>query len=186
MFYFIKIHVINYSYLEFIKFIFVLIIYVKMFISRRQYAWLNNRYYYNYQRLNKNYLDNRNKILFISADPFLVKGCLLDDSLSIAFKVNKRNTSKIFGSPFGCVAAKWRLNPSPLTQKARFFTTKGSQQTQDFILNTENKNKIFFEQWLVGVMDGDGSFSIVHQNNIIYYIIIDLNLSISRRVNCGI
>jgi len=31
-------------------------------------------------------------------------------------------------------------------------------------LNVENPNKIWFEQWLVGITDGDGSFSIIKQN----------------------
>jgi Cytochrome C and Quinol oxidase polypeptide I/LAGLIDADG endonuclease len=71
-------HVINYSCFIFI----ILITYVKMFISWRQYAWVENRYYSTHQRLNEEHL-----------------------------------------------------------------------------------NKFWFEQWLVGITDGDGTFSIVRQND---------------------
>ncbi len=90
----IEIYVINYSCLIWII---SLITYVKMFIARRQYAWVNNKCYFTHQRLNKEYL-----------------------------------------------------------------------------LNNENKNnKIWFEQWLVGITDGDGTFHIVHFNgkwNLVYKI----------------
>lgn len=68
-------YVINYSCL--------IITYVKMFISRRQYAWVNNKFYFIHQRLNGEYLNK----------------------------------------------------------------------------------KIWFKQWLIGVTDGDGTFSIIYQNN---------------------
>jgi len=90
----IEIYVINYSCLIWII---SLITYVKMFIARRQYAWVNNKCYSTHQRLNKEYL-----------------------------------------------------------------------------LNNENKNnKIWFEQWLVGITDGDGTFQIAHCNgkwNLVYKI----------------
>lgn len=77
---FYRTHVINYS-----CYIIILIAYVKMFIARRQYAWVKIKYFSTHQRLNEEYL------------------------------------------------------------------------------NKNNKN--WFEQWLVGVTDGDGTFSIVRQNN---------------------
>jgi len=61
---------------------------VKMSVARRQYAWVDNKYYSTHQRLNKEYLNYNNK-----------------------------------------------------------------------------NNKIWFEQWLVGMTDGDGTFCIVRQNN---------------------
>jgi hypothetical protein len=79
--------VINYSCF---KYIYILLTYVKMFIARRQYAWVNNKGYSTHQRLNKEYLNRK------------------------------------------------VLNPN---------------------------NKLWFEQWLVGMTDGDGTFSIVRQNN---------------------
>ena len=43
-----------------------------------------------------------------------------------------------------------------------------------YLLNNENKNnKIWFEQWLVGITDGDGTFQIAHCNgkwNLVYKI----------------
>lgn len=64
-----------------------------------------------------------------------------------------------------------------LKLEARFFTTK-VVKTDDFTLNLDPtldlkeskgglipKNKKFFEEWLVGVTDGYGTFSIVRQNN---------------------
>lgn len=83
IFFLLKIYVINYSWLVLINFI--NLTYVKMFISRRQYAWVDNRYYSTHQRLNEEY---------------------------------------------------------PYKDK-----------------------KNWFEQWLVGVTDGDGTFSIIRQNN---------------------
>jgi hypothetical protein len=80
------IHVVNYSCLIYIfRNRYIYLAYVIMFISRRQYAWVNNKHYSTHQRLNEEYL-NKN-------------------------------------------------------------------------------NKTWFEQWLVGVTDGDGTFSIVRQNN---------------------
>lgn len=61
----IKIYVINYSSLIWII---SLITYVKMFIARRQYAWVDNKYYSTHQRLNKEYLfnnENKNNKIFI-------------------------------------------------------------------------------------------------------------------------
>ena len=89
VFYLIKAHVIEYSCLI------ISIAYVKMSISWRKYAWVNNKYYSTHQRLNKEYLEN-----------------------------NKNN-------------------------------------------------KIWFEQWLVGITDGDGTFHIAYQNgkwNLVYKI----------------
>jgi len=91
-------HVINYSCFIYI---YILVLYyaflevcsktyVKMFIARRQYAWVNNKSYSTHQRLNREYL-------------------------------NKNNLS--------------------------------------------SNNKLWFYQWLVGMTDGDGTFSIVRQNN---------------------
>ena len=57
----IILHVINYSY--FIAII-VFLVYVKMFIARRQYAWINNKYYSIHQRLNEEYLYKNNKKWF--------------------------------------------------------------------------------------------------------------------------
>ena len=68
--------------------------YVKMPIARGQYAWVDNKFYFTHQRLNKEYLENKN-------------------------------------------------------------------------------NKIWFEQWLVGMTDGDGTFHIAYQNekwNLVYKI----------------
>lgn len=50
------IHVINYSWL--------FKSYVKMFISRGQYAWVTKRYFITHQRLNKEYLVKNNKAWF--------------------------------------------------------------------------------------------------------------------------
>ena len=78
-------HVVNYScFIYIFIFKYIYLAYVIMFISRRQYAWVNNIFYSTHQRLNEEYLNK--------------------------------------------------------------------------------KNNIWFEQWLVGVTDGDGTFSIVRQN----------------------
>jgi len=77
-------HVIYYSCLMWIQ---NPITYVKMYIARRQYAWVDGKYYSTHQRLNKEYLNNN------------------------------------------------------------------------------NNNNNWFEQWLVGMTDGDGTFSIVRQND---------------------
>lgn len=51
------------------------------------------------------------------------------------------------------------------------FSTRGqnawdcSQKQSHQRLNVEDPDKIWFEQWLVGVTDGDGSFSIIRQGN---------------------
>ncbi len=85
--YLIETHVIEYLCL-----ILLIITYVKMSISGRQHAWVNNKYYSTHQRLNKEYLKN---------------------------------------------------------------------------------NKTWFEQWLVGMTDGDGTFHIAYQNgrwNLVYKI----------------
>lgn len=136
VFYFIKIYVINYSYLVFTKFIFVLIVYVKMFISWRQYAWVYNKQYYSHQRLKKEYLDSENKILFISKCTLTRR--YLNRLIVTHAKANKRNIPKIF------------------------YTTKAVHGAEATV-----KNKIYFdfEKWLVGVTDGDGTFSIARQNN---------------------
>jgi len=78
-------HVLHYSCLALVYFI-LTNAYVKMCISRRQYAWIENKYLFSiHQRLNEEHLNN--------------------------------------------------------------------------------KNKIWFEQWLVGFTDGDGNFSITHQGD---------------------
>jgi hypothetical protein len=51
--YLIETHVIEYLCL-----ILLIITYVKMSISGRQHAWVNNKYYSTHQRLNKEYLKN--------------------------------------------------------------------------------------------------------------------------------
>ncbi len=57
LFYIIKVNVVDYS-------CYILnIVYVKMSITWRRYAWVVNKYYTAHQRLNKEYLKN-NKILF--------------------------------------------------------------------------------------------------------------------------
>lgn len=76
-------HVIYYSCLMLILIILTTITYVIMYISRRQYAWVENKNFSTHQRLNKEHLND----------------------------------------------------------------------------------KIWFEQWLVGMTDGDGTFSITHQGN---------------------
>lgn len=49
------------------------------------------------------------------------------------------------------------------------FSTRGqyawdcSKKQSHQRLNVEDPDKIWFEQWLVGVTDGDGSFSIIRQ-----------------------
>ena len=57
----LKTHVINYSCL---RYFYIFYTYVKMFIARRQYAWVKNKNFPTHQRLNKEYLnkDKLNKI----------------------------------------------------------------------------------------------------------------------------
>ena len=90
LYFLIETHVIYYSCL-----IFIFITYVKMYIARRQYAWVNKRFFFTHQRLNKEYLNNNN----------------------------------------------YNNN------------------------NNDTNDKIWFEQWLVGMTDGDGTFSLVRQND---------------------
>ena len=57
-------HVIYYSCLMFIFNISFLVTYVKMYIARRQYAWLEKNFFSSHQRLNKEHLNKNDNIFF--------------------------------------------------------------------------------------------------------------------------
>lgn len=62
--------------------------YVKMYIARRQYAWVNNKYYSTHQRLNEKYLNKNNKDWF---EQWLVGMTDGDGTFHIAYQNGKWN-----------------------------------------------------------------------------------------------
>jgi len=82
LFFLLKIYYINYSRLI------LNIAYVKMFISRRQYAWIDNKYYSIHQRLNKENLNKNSKIWF---EQWLVGITDGDGTFYIAYQNGKWN-----------------------------------------------------------------------------------------------
>lgn len=76
-------HVIYYSCMMVIL---LSVTYVKMYISRRQYAWVEKKFFSTHQRLNKEHLNNENKIWF---EQWLVGMTDGDGNFSITKQGNK-------------------------------------------------------------------------------------------------
>ena len=148
IFYIFKIYVIDYLCLIFLpcfarfpNYVWVNIACVKMFISRRQYAWVYIIILYiTHQRLNKEYLNINNKNLSLSAD----EGLFL-----------KYGNTIFHSFPGRILFHKWN-RILPLREAM-----------------SRDSKKIWFQQWLVGMTDGDGCFHIAYQNgkwNLVYKI----------------
>jgi len=134
----LRIHVINYSCLI-IKYIFSFIIlaYVKMFISRRQYAWVNNKYYSTHQRLNEEYLSKKNNIWF---EQWLVGVTDGDGTFSIVRQNNKWNLA------FKITQSRYNLRLLYYIKKELGVgsITKDNTKGQYFIRNRKNLKEIIF------------------------------------------
>jgi len=136
----LRIHVINYSCLI-IKYIyiysFIILAYVKMFISRRQYAWVNNKYYSTHQRLNEEYLSKKNNIWF---EQWLVGVTDGDGTFSIVRQNNKWNLA------FKITQSRYNLRLLYYIKKELGVgsITKDNTKGQYFIRNRKNLKEIIF------------------------------------------